>query len=890
MATGAGLAMAAQAGAALAATPRRAGPEALEFSWLGGAPALTDVGVVWGAPWPRGAMRKPAQFRLAPVDGAAAIPVQTWPMAYWPDGSIKWTGHAASGAIRAEKLRLEAGAAKVEKPLSVVTDTDAIRLTSGDFAVEIARRGPVLIRAASLGGRESLKNGRLVCLVRDTPEADAPASRTVPFEGVIEKATVEQSGPIRAVVRLDGRHRGGDRSWLPFTVRIAASAGGASLKLTHTIVFDGKEDADFICGLGVRFDVPLSDDLHNRHVRFAGEGDGLWSEAVRNLPGWAGGFALKDRFQDQLAGRPVPRLAEMEPRTRAQLETVAAWDSMKLFQSSPDHFTVRKRANAKASWVSADHGRRSSGLAYAGGVSGGVAFGLKDFWQRHPTALELTDLRSETATATVWMWSPEGGAMDLRHYDDHAHGLEMSYEDVQPGHSTPMGVARTSELMLWIRPATPSAEALVQLARTLREPPLLVAAPERYHELGLFGVWSLPDRSHPVKAKLEDQLDAALKFYLAEVDQRNWYGFWNYGDVMHTYDVDRHRWRYDVGGYAWANSELVPDLWLWYSFLRSGRADVFRMAEAMTRHTSEVDVHHLGRFAPLGSRHNVSHWGDGAKEARISQAFLRRIYYFLTADERTGDIMRLVVDADYATVANDPLRQILPKSEYPTHARSGPDWYAFAANWMIEWERTGDTRWRDKIVVGMRDITAMPHGFFSGPPFGYDPKTGHLHDIQADFKYSYHLATIFGGAEFMFELEGLLPDPAFTAAWQRFCAYYNAPEAERRRAIDDRAIDKHFSSPEWHARLTAYAARETGDPKLAARAWAELLGETRAKYQDIFPVAPKRVEAPLVLQPIEEITRVSTNHVSQWSLNVIEVLAFVGDQAPDRLPGRWAGG
>ena len=67
------------------------------------------------------------------------------------------------------------------------------------------------------------------------------------------------------------------------------------------------------------------------------------------------------------------------------------------------------------------------------------------------------------------------------------------------------------------------------------------------------------------------------------------------------------------------------------------------MAEAMTRHTQEVDCYHIGPYAPLGSRHNVQHWGDGAKEMRISQALLKRPYYYLTTDERTGE-----------TVAEDP--------------------------------------------------------------------------------------------------------------------------------------------------------------------------------------------------------------------------------------------
>lgn len=49
---------------------------------------------------------------------------------------------------------------------------------------------------------------------------------------------------------------------------------------------------------------------------------------------------------------------------------------------------------------------------------------------------------------------------------------------------------------------------------------------------------------------------------------------------------------------------------------------IFRMDEAMTWHTGELDLHHLGRFEGLESRHNVHHWGCGAKEVRISQAAL----------------------------------------------------------------------------------------------------------------------------------------------------------------------------------------------------------------------------------------------------------------------------
>ncbi len=70
------------------------------------------------------------------------------------------------------------------------------------------------------------------------------------------------------------------------------------------------------------------------------------------------------------------------------------------------------------------------------------------------------------------------------------------------------------------------------------------------------------------------------------------------------------------------------------SFLRTGRADIFRTAYAMTRRLSEVDFHHTGPYAGLGSRHHVTHWGDGAKEVRISSSHLKRPFYYLTGENR----------------------------------------------------------------------------------------------------------------------------------------------------------------------------------------------------------------------------------------------------------------
>src|ERR1051326_4463931 len=80
-----------QSGSALAAAamvPAHAAPTArdpVDLHWLGGKRCVCDAGLVWGTPWPRGKLSKSTTFRLITASGEA-LPVQSWPLAYWPDG------------------------------------------------------------------------------------------------------------------------------------------------------------------------------------------------------------------------------------------------------------------------------------------------------------------------------------------------------------------------------------------------------------------------------------------------------------------------------------------------------------------------------------------------------------------------------------------------------------------------------------------------------------------------------------------------------------------------------------------------------------------------------------------------------------------------------------
>lgn len=882
--------------AAIPATKLDLPAGAAPVRWLDGAVPALQAGATWGVAWPRGEHAKDASFQLTTANGEA-VPLQSWPTAYWPDGSLKWTAHAIpADAPAAESYQLSTGVPAAPATALAVDETpEAWTINTGVISAVVARNGRQLIRAVTREGREILRNGRLVLLRQDNPEAAATES----FVGALDRVTLEQSGPVRAVVKLEGRHaaESGARAWLPFVVRLYFYAGGEAIRVMHTIVHDGDEQKDFIRGLGLRFDVPLSGGLYDRHVRFSGQDEGLFAEAVQGLTGLRRdpGAAVKAA---QLAGAATPPLDTWSKAVVEGLPYIPTFGDWTLFQSSADGFEIHKRTREGFTWLSSARGQRASGTGYVGTPQGGVAFGLRNFWQSHPAQLDIRGATGDTAETTIWMWAPNAGTMDLRPYHDgmgedtyekQVEALEITYEDYEPGFDRPEGVARTSELMLWTLAATPSRLRLTEIARAVAQPAMLMTTPEHLSRCGVFGrLWTPVDRSTPAKAKLEDRLDWYFNFYHGQQEQRRWYGFWNYGDVMHTYDADRHEWRYDVGGFAWDNSELSTDIWLWQYFLRTGRADVFRFAEAMTRHTGEVDVHHIGRFAPLGSRHNVLHWGCSAKQMRISTAMNRRFYYFLTADERFGDLMREQVDAARTLQRIQPGRKLAAARNPGDLARATPegpdevgmgfgtDWGSQAAAWLTEWERTGNPQMRDRLVASMRTIGAQPTGFFAGGGT-MNLKTGAFL-VSSEKRISVsHLSAVFGLVEVCAELIQLIDVPEFRRAWLDYCELYNA-SGEEQAARLGQPLGK-LNLEQGHSRLTAYAAQLTGDKQLAERAWHEFFaGVSGIRRRDL---AVERITGPAVLRPVDEATFVSTNATAQWGLAAMQCLALVPAALPE---------
>ncbi|MCR2805640.1 hypothetical protein NQZ67_17285 [Paenibacillus sp. SCIV0701] len=855
----------------MAATP--------SLSWLEGKPAW-PAGVTWGVPWKQGELDRNTPLKLCGNDGAS-VPVQSWPTAYWPDGSVKWTAHAASfHSEPVDNYSLEPGAAApADASLSVKEADEYIEVDTGAVVCRFNRSGPSVIRELSRDGRKLCAEGRLVAMREErhyTSGRNTIVEETL--QSIVESTKVEQKGPIRAVVKIQGRHQStaGGRRWLPFTLRFVFYARQASIRIVHTLLYDGNPHQDFLKGLGIRFTIPMKGPLYNRHLRMAGD-TGWFSESPKGLMT----FRLPDRqrelYEQQTAGSFLSLDSDQDAGLRSLLDDSPEWGDFKLTQISSDSYMIQKRTKEGCGWIHSVSGSRAGGLLYTGGEEGGLAIGVRRFWEKFPTGLEAAGLTGEEAAITAWFWSPDAPAMDLRHYDTETHVISC-YEGADELRSTPYGVGNTSELMLWCCESTPNHDTLDAMVREKESPPLLVCEPARYHETRALGFWSLPDRSTPVKSQLEDTLDQLIGFYQEEIEQRRWYGFWDYGDVMHSYDPVRHTWKYDIGGCAWQNTELAPNIWLWYMFLRSGRADIFRLAEAMTRHTSEVDVYHIGEYAGLGSRHNVLHWGCGCKEARIGMAGLHKFYYYLTADERIMDIMDEAKDSDYATLRLDPMRAYFAKDEFPTHTRSGPDWAAFCSNWLAHWERYEDTSYRDKMLRGIECLKGMPNRLLTGPVFGYEPKTGELLFMGHE-NYGHHLMICMGGAQVWTEMAYLLQDPEWDAMLAEYGEFYNLPKEEKIRRTSGALQGKDWNIPMLSTAMMAFSASRMNNGELAKQAWDYLL-RSPYNWSVEIPLETREVPRQEFVRSIREIPWISTNTVSQWSINTIVCLEMIGEHLP----------
>lgn len=867
--------------------------------------------VTFGVPWGRGQLARTQTLTLTAMDGRPT-PVQQKPLAYWPDGSVKWMALSALADTRVDLWQVQKGApCAPQNPVRAQVSGDGA-VTAGNGLVEIhAAAGQQLVGQINRKGFEPMGMQAVALLQRVSGDEDGDETRvTQRFTGKNESVTLEEAGPVRAVVRLRGCHEGGGRRILPYDVRLYVYAGSDEVRIVHNFMLDIREKEELLHGVAVTLAAPVSGELFNRHIGFAGD-TGLFYEGAQCLFSSAHYRTAQDRAQNPLPmDENVARYARqiqdgqffnLERRPddpfALHVDDNAAWDRFLLSQDSSQHFSIAKRTRKGCAMITAAQGDRSAGAMFFGCPSAICAVAVKDFWQKAPTALEVAGARGDRAVLTAWLYSKYGESYDFGAYDTVSH--RYSYGGIN---NYPYGIANTNEITVKFFGAMPGKQAIWDFARDVQDDALLVGDLDLYAGSKALGsYWLPPKEGQAGDAACEKALENLVHFYIDEVERRRWYGFWDYGDVMHSYDIVRHCWLYDTGGRAWQNTELCNTYVNWLLFLRTGDYAIYRFARAMSRHCSEVDVYHSGKYAMLGTRHNVRHWGCGAKEARISMAGHHRFFYYLTADERIGDVMDAVRDVDQSTLnetGRDPMGSYFPAHPNFSHIRIGPDWSSFVSNWMTRWERFEDPVYRDKIYAGLNTIKKAPLRMASGSTFHYDPKTGQMHYMGApnpaghthlgDGNYQQHMVVCFGGPETFFELAEILDDPEFTDMLAQLASYYFMTPQQRTQASGGLFCDENMRAwrgEKFGVRMRAFSGWYDRNPEETAAAVNMMIPDYQTGASPVIQggvgmfrgdgsVCAQAVAAIDAPAPTVEVPSLTTNDAAQWSLNYMESAHF----------------
>lgn len=857
--------------------------------------------VTFGSYWEKGILVIP-NFKNDGMDSFVlqnenkeSIPVQSRITAWWPDGSIKWVAHTADASKMGQEAALTAqikSGEVSEETAELVSmiirrDDNWLYIDNGVLSLKVPTgkyKADTLAEDIFLNGKLRVKKALPVLYLEEQSnenstnfDLDGQTKVTRAYKAAIKAVTIEEDGPLALTIKAEGSYQHQNQNKMKFCIRMYINKDSSDIRFVHTFFFDGDEQTDFLKGLGIRFDTVLEGRPYEHHIRFAGE-----------LPFKEAAILLNSSYprlqpsvlKKQLDGKTWGYPADSDVEKAAA--DLPVWNRYFLYQDSADHYRIGKQTKPQCCVLSAAEGRRAHGAMEVCGENGGILLGIRDFWQKYPSGLEVTNLADDNASCTAWFYSPEAKSFDFRHYDTRSYQM-TSYEGFPWFGASPEGIAVTSECTLSVTSSLIKEGELRAFADHIEKPAVYVESPESYHKKRAFGYWSLPERKTESDSFLENQLDQLFDFYKNEIEARKWYGLFDYGDVMHTYDPIRHCWRYDMGGFAWQNTELVPTYWLWLYFLRTGREDVFTVAEAMSRHCSEVDFYHFGPMAGIGSRHNVRHWGCSCKEPRVSMAGHHRVYYYLTGDARIGDAMADAKDADLSLKNVTYFKQNDEKGGHVV-IRSGPDWTSFLSNWMTQYERTLDPYYLEKIRQGIKDVSEMPFGLASGPSYRYE-ENGHLiYEGEDEKSPNMHLQICMGGPEVWWELADMLGDETLRKLLSVYGGFYYLTPEQKKEKTHGLIEKRPFAFPWFASDIGAYAAFFTKDKSLAKTVWKNLLNAL-IKIGDEAGFTPVCYATDDQKKAHMEILWIKTNFAAQWGLNTITTLELLRDALPDTMDG-----
>lgn len=721
---------------------------------MGGTAPKRAVPVRSGVPVARGKLKSADNVRV--LIGGKEVDAQARAIATWPDKSVKWVllDFLANGGdevtvelgdgVKRKKVN---GAIKVQKGADAITlDTGVIKLTvrkgGTAFIDKLAfdRNGngrydadETIVKAAAAGERRHFLD--FVHSPRDkeygTMANYMPGSVKGRSAIQIESLVLEEEGPMRCVVLVCGKHRVAklcervaaqlkEPDTCGFTTRIHVYRGSGLVTAEAHFVYDGVPDDDFVKAWGV--DIPLEKGM---------------------------------KFRTRIAGKDTV----VEPSNAAPFVamTQTSADSYKLWAADADRFGATIAAS----------GRRSPGWVDVAAEKWGVSVGVRWFWKRWPTAIHYD---SVSGKLSAMLYPPETHIMNVRRYARHEWGTG---ETGAPGNDLHVfapfaakGAASSKEIWLLFHKGAADLAETDKEFQAFENYALAKAEPEYYSKTRALGYYA------PRRAGQHDAFEQKNAVHLQRLangrKSARWYGIWDFGNFQSRFgspgsaSTHKHgRWENDWGRWAWAHNDGAGRIHraMMLQFLRTaervyfeeGEACVKVICDALMKETKEYPwgyspwrkhpSHPGGPWWDIRGcvhRHGVQAWSCGYIGGRGGNPMGHRIYYFLTGNGRTADMLDIIAEAGLVRYGLCGRKRIVQRMGHSGgNTGFGPAMHAI----LVAWERTGDKQYLNAIKTMLEMDEFKPpkrkgqiRGMAFGDSFGLVQSIGEYADISGDQK------------------------------------------------------------------------------------------------------------------------------------------------------------
>ena len=555
-----------------------------------------------GVPLPAGAVEGVEGLRL--INGAGVeVAAQFRVLGEWPDGSTKWILVDFQGDIEAGEEAvyvLKAGAAKaVEECIEIIDGEERVEVCTGSLRFGVGKKSFALFDGVEIGER---KEGEF------TPEIEvAPRGGGDAWARISESEFMD--GTARRIYGMGGE--------------CLASAG---VEEYSVVVEEAGPLRAVICCKGAYESVaPMHHYAGYRPLRFTTRIYAYAGKAqVRVVHTIIATCNPRETEVDELGLRvPLPN------GTRCGIEAGRVMEGAMvpgryalLSQRLDNHFYLEEREGVECS-VRAE-GERAAGWVYVANDRASVGVALRHMAEEYPKALGVGDKGID-----LYFWrDPDGRRLSLKRYAE-----EVAWHEGEGVYADGTGTAKSSEFFVDFCKA---GAADPNRLRGLLAQPQVAVDPEWVAASGAVGEFAT-GAGFP---RSDRMLTGYVDWMAGHIERYRWKGFFDWGDVMATWEEEAGGWRFK-GRWGWCNSEWDPRYAVWMEYLRNGRC--YDLAEAMTRHSLDVDTCHYHPFRPymVGGcfRHSMDHFGD---ETCSSHTFIDNwiLYYYTSGDLRALEVLR----------------------------------------------------------------------------------------------------------------------------------------------------------------------------------------------------------------------------------------------------------